>query len=177
VARKKTAAQLNREIAQSLARTSSTRSHLNKPTVDTDVVDDEEIFKIASDAFKEGNLHRGEQLVAQMQHPLVARCVKKTMHVVPKSFFRKRRTSKRSLYKLYSPMRSRSGTKHWWVVASTSMGETLVFPATEDGEIIEYDEIVPQGSETDHDAILKLHGYGVVTCGKKLRRPAAFARA
>lgn len=172
----KSSAQLDREIAEALAtkpRAKGYRAHA--VVADAEDVDDDEIFEVANDAFKEGDLRRAEGLVGQMRDPSIARCVKKTTHITPKSFFAPRTRSKRTLYKLYRPLFDSSGTEHWWVMATAAAYNpdvTLLYPATEDGKVIEYVAIIGL-AEVNHDAVMKHQGFRVVECEGKPRKPRA----
>ena len=176
----KSPAQLDREIAEALASPDGRRSRAwsrvsHAVVADVEGVDDDEIFEVANDAFKEGDLRRAEDLVGQMRDPWVARCVKKITHVVPKTILAPRRRSKRTLYKLYRPMAGRLGTQHRWVIATAAAYNpdvTLLYPATEDGTVIEYVELAAL-VEVNHDAVVKHHGYRVVECEGKPRKPRA----
>ena len=183
-------AQLDREIAEVLAnparvlsksaavagrRSRATKRVTHAVVADAADVDDDEIFEVANDAFKEGDLRRAEDLVGQMREPWVARCVKKLTHIIPKTMFAPRIRSKRTLYKLYRPMLDRLGTKHRWVIATAAAynpDATLLFPATEDGKVIEYIQIAARG-EVNHDTVMKLLGFRVVECEGKPRKPRA----
>lgn len=176
----KSPAQLDREIAEALASPDGRRSRAwsrvsHAVVADVEGVDDDAIFEVANDAFKEGDLRRAEALLGQMRDQWIARCVKKITHVTPKTIFAPRTRSKRTLYKLYRPMVDRLGTKHWWVIATAAAYNpdvTLLYPATEDGTVIKYAEIASR-TEVNHDAVMKHHGFRVVECEGKPRKPRA----